>query len=85
MFGGMERVVNTPVSVGGDCEATIRITCQKELEIYMSTPGIPLRKENKKFSDPLAWWRAMEENGKFPMLAQLAKHFLAIPATSAPS
>ena len=54
MFGGMERVVNAPVRAGDNHEATIRITCQKELEIYMSTPGIPLRKENKKFSEPLA-------------------------------
>jgi len=85
MFGGLERVVNAPVRAGDNHEATIRITCQKELEIYMSTPGIPLRKENKKFSDPLAWWMAVGENGKFPILAQSAKHFLAIPATSAPS
>ena len=68
MFDGMERVVNTPVGVGDDCEATIRITCQKEPKIYMSTPGIFLRKENEKFSDPLAWWRDIEENVKFPML-----------------
>ena len=83
--GKMERMVNAPVRVEDTREATIRIRCQKELDIYMSSPDIPLCKGNKMFSDPLAWWMAMDENEKFPILAQLAKHFLAIPATSAPS
>ena len=54
MFGGMERVANVPVRVGDNLEATTRITCQKELELYMSTPGISLCKEHNKFSAPLA-------------------------------
>ena len=84
IFGGIERLVSTPMRVGVNCEASNRFNRQKELEIYMSTSSIPLRRENKKCSDPLVWWMAMEENGKFQIWAQLAKHFLAIPVMPSP-
>ena len=37
----------------------------------------------KKSADPLAWWKMHQ--GKFPTLEVLAKKFLAIQASSAPS
>ncbi len=35
------------------------------------------------FENPLAWWKANQ--GLYPILARLAKIYLAIPASSAPS
>ena len=33
--------------------------------------------------DPLAWWKMYD--GQFPPIAKLARKYLAIPASSAPS
>jgi hypothetical protein len=85
MFGGMERVVETPRNAGADDEAEIRIACKKELQLCLGTPGIPLRTSDGEFSDPLLWWKGMSERDRLPILCQLARQFLAIPATSAPS
>lgn len=35
------------------------------------------------FNDPLEWWK--KNQGLFPILARLAKDYLAVQATSAPS
>ena len=37
----------------------------------------------KEFNNPLDWWRNNEN--QFPLIAKMAKRYLAIPATSAPS
>lgn len=85
MFGEMERVMETPFDQGVEDEAAIRASCEKEIKLYINTPGIPLRTSDGKFSDPLQWWEDMSDRKKFPILSQLASQFLAIPATSAPS
>lgn len=48
-----------------------------ELETYLLTPEI------SEDADPLQWWKKHEDN--FPRLSKLAKKYLSIPATSAPS
>jgi hAT family C-terminal dimerisation region len=35
------------------------------------------------YNDPLKWWK--DHNNRFPLLAELARRLLCIPATSAPS
>lgn len=50
----------------------------KELDLYASLPPL-----TSKDDDPLAWWKANCQN--FPCLAQLAKRYLSIPATSVAS
>jgi hAT family C-terminal dimerisation region len=35
------------------------------------------------YNDPLNWW--MEHQGQFPILVRLARYYLAVQATSAPS
>jgi len=47
-----------------------------EIQSYRASPA-------SQDEDPLAWWRTHEI--LFPKLAKLAKKFLAIPASSAPS
>jgi hypothetical protein len=45
--------------------------------------SIPLYKADGSFGDPLEWWKRTQL--KYPYLARLARLYLAVPATSAPS
>ncbi|XP_077417784.1 E3 SUMO-protein ligase ZBED1 isoform X1 [Vanacampus margaritifer] len=56
---------------------TLREAIDGELKAYLSTPNA-----NSEM-DPLKWWRLNE--GNFPRVGQLARKYLCIPATSAPS
>ena len=42
-----------PFDQGMEGETAIRASCEKESELYIKTPGIPLRTNDGKFSDPL--------------------------------
>ena len=53
--------------------------CKGELESYIAAPRLKLNKSN----DPLIWWK--ENQTTYPILAQLARIYLAVQATSAPS
>ena len=35
MFGGVERVVEAPLTAGADDETTIKVDWEKELEFYL--------------------------------------------------
>jgi len=48
-----------------------------EIALYRAVPFVP------GATDPLVWWKANES--RFPTIAILAKKYLAIPASSAPS
>jgi hAT family C-terminal dimerisation region len=59
-----------------------------ELEEYKLVLRIDMREifengEKGKYIDPLAWWKGHRET--FPILCQIARKILCIPATSAPS
>ena len=61
-----------------------------EFERYMREPEIPLVAERrvldgsaKKYTNPLLWWKQRE--AQYPVMARLARRYLAIPATSVPS
>ncbi len=55
-----------------------------ELQQYRNAPGISVYlPANGGFSNPLDWWRLNSEF--YPNIATLARRFLCIPATSAPS
>ncbi|XP_077378781.1 E3 SUMO-protein ligase ZBED1-like isoform X2 [Festucalex cinctus] len=56
---------------------TLRQAIDAELKAYLSTPNA-----NSEM-DPLEWWRLNE--GNFPRVSQLARKYLCVPATSAPS
>ena len=83
MFGGLEDNEILEPELPPD-EAELRSQCEVELDHYLKDKGQQLRKENKKeYNDPLCWWK--ENEHKYPVIAALAKLFLAIPASTAPS
>ena len=85
VFGGMDCVAEVPRTAVAEDEATIKVGCEKELEIYLRTSGLKLKEQGGSFTDPLAWWKMVHVRKRFPILSQLAEVFLSIPATSAPS
>lgn len=56
---------------------TTRQKVTKEMRIYLKTQQIEIKE------DPLKWWQ--EQMSTFPVLAQVARQILAIPASSAPT
>ncbi len=56
--------------------------CKHELELYKRAQGMKLR-EMKMFTDPLTWWKLNAH--KYPVLARLARIYLPVQPTSAPS
>lgn len=60
----------------GDKKNTLQ-QVKKEVAAYKAVSSISLD------SDPLLWWKNNEST--YPLIAKLAKHYLAIPATSVPS
>ena len=53
------------------------VRLNSELADYRTVPQLPLE------ADPLSFWR--ENESRFPNIAKLARKYLAIPASSAPS
>jgi hypothetical protein len=65
-------------------EGDIRTTCELELSNFRhGSIRQLLMNDEGQFNDPLEWWK--ERQHQFKVLAKLAREFLAIPATSAPS
>ena len=58
------------------------MSCLQELDFYRLTAGAQLNSGAlHRDSPPLMWWK--EHAAKFPYLSQLARRYLAMPATSA--
>ena len=64
-------------------ENKIRIRCRAQLEAYKLVKQMKMRDSEGNFNDPLKYWAGIEHQS--PELSQLAKEYLSIPATSAPS
>lgn len=63
---------------------SVQIKCEGELSAFMDVSVMmPLNDDEGNYTNPLDWWRI--EAKTYPVLASLAKFYLAIPATSAPS
>ena len=56
---------------------TIQATAQEQINLYKAESQISIS------LDPLAWWRV--NSIKYPLIAQLARQYLGIPATSTKS
>ena len=66
-----------------DAVANITRKIEDEIIKYRQMPLLPLRENGKDFTDPLPWWKKNQVH--FPILACLARKYLCIPATEAPS
>ncbi|CAB9520830.1 zinc finger, BED-type containing 1 [Seminavis robusta] len=76
------------VEVGKQASASddsIEKTCKDELKRYIEAGSLPIRKSkhDKTYNDPLGWWK--KNQSLYPILASLAKIYLSVQATSAPS
>lgn len=69
----LSKVRKTTVSASGSPEDKAR----RELEAYLGLPAIDFEES------PLEWWKGCHK--MYPSLADLAKKYLCIPATSSPS
>ena len=77
---------NDDDDIGADSttiENNIQIRCQAQLEAYKLVKQMKMQDNEGHFNDPLKYWAGIEHQS--PELSQLAKEFLSIPATSAPS
>ena len=59
-----------------------RAAVQEEYDAWLLVPEARVIDANSSI-DPLAWWKM--HDGQFPTIAKLARKYLAIPASSAPS
>lgn len=85
MFDGVRRRRKKTAaarSVPLDDDA-IRQKCASELAAYDFSEGMDITEKDGSYTNPLEWWKKHE--GDYPILSRMAKAFLAIPATSAPS
>lgn len=83
LFAGMKE--DDEVIGGVD---NINHVCDEEIRRYVAAPSLDMRNKAGNagvvvFNDPLEWWK--NNQGVYPILARLAKDYLAVQATSAPS
>ena len=87
LFRGLKTKAgsNARTSSAND-EAAIRQSCEGELARYLIAAedgACPMENEDGSLGDPLKWWKDHEHN--YPYVANAARKFLAVPATSAAS
>ena len=79
-----------PFDKGVDDKAAIWASREKEIELYINTPGIPLHTSDGKFSDHIQWWEDMRNRKKFLISLSLSlqvsswlsqQHYLLLKGT----
>jgi hypothetical protein len=63
--------------------ANMATEIEHEIRKNKALSALPFHDNSKKFADPLIWWRLKKSH--FPILSCLARKYLCIPATEAPS
>ena len=56
---------------------------KSEIAKFKALPLLHFKNRNRKFNDPLMWWK--EHQHQFPLLVQLVRRFLCLQSTSAAS
>ena len=91
MFRGLNtKSLDAAAATGNDPndnDTALRAVCKSKLDRYLhdaiNKRACAMYDENDAFNDPLKWWK--ENGAKYPYVANIARKYLAIPATSAPS
>lgn len=78
------RLIEENYYAGGVAAAPdpVAAAVDEEIALYRTLPSLQAKTDGIHNS-PLDWWRVQQV--KFPILAQLARRYLCVPATSAPS
>jgi hypothetical protein len=66
-----------------DAGANMAREIEHEICKYKALSALPFHDNSKNFAGPLIWWR--QKKSLFPILSCLARKYLCIPATEAPS
>lgn len=65
---------------------SLKDECEREMKAYLKADKLPIEapaESKEKYNNPLEWWKKYQS--VFPKLARLAKVYLSIQATSAPT
>ncbi len=91
MFWGLNtKAPDAATATGNDLnhdDIALHAVCVSELDCYLhdviNKGACPMYDADDAFNNPLKWWT--ENCTKYPYVANIARKYLAIPATSAPS
>ena len=72
---GLQELVSDTINVDLNTQ-TVKYDAGTEINHYLASPKVDRR------DNPLAWWQCNEKG--YPILSSLARHYLAIPASSIP-
>ncbi len=78
-----EDAVAPVLPAAADPDALAKADLEEELRRYKAEVPIGFKSKDDPAEDPLVWWRQHEQ--QYPRVAKLAKKYLAIPCSSAPS
>jgi hypothetical protein len=86
MFSGLKTHGTIDLTAPDEDDNSIQQISVMELEQYLrdaKSGACPMYNAESEFNNPLGWWK--QNCVRYPCAANLARKFLAIPATSAPS
>lgn len=84
-FAGFFSAVNKAKHAAQEAQNAAKTACKSEKQLYESDSNVitPFDFNKEKFHNPLLFWKKYQ--AKYPVLSKLARQYLGIPASSAPS